>query len=319
MNQCKISVIVPVYNSEKYLEECLNSIVNQSLQNIEIIIVNDGSTDNSGQIINKYSRRYSNIVVISQPNQGVTIARLNGLKKATGDYVAFVDNDDILEPSMYETMYKTAINLNHDVVICNYNLYPKPVASKAVWYNEFKGKVNWEFVHRNSVIWNKLFKKEYLETIKYTNLLKEMAESSFVLMLVSTNKIGTLNKKLYNYRVGHSSLSNYTDIQWYKTGVRTAMLRKEYMAKLSTDQYWATYFEHLIFMSMASLLIACARNNNSVEYKRNKLLIKDKVYLNNKLNKSILIKDYGFFRYLIIRYIFTNSFVLTRTISRAIV
>lgn len=92
-----ITIIVPVYNTENYIETCLKSLISQNLDNFEIICINDGSTDNSFDILNKYAKHYGNIKILSQQNQGVSIARNNGLKIAKGDYVMFVDSDDWIE------------------------------------------------------------------------------------------------------------------------------------------------------------------------------------------------------------------------------
>ncbi|HHT99528.1 MAG TPA: glycosyltransferase family 2 protein [Acholeplasma sp.] len=102
----KISVIVPVYNTSKYLEKCLNSIRNQTYENIEIIVVNDGSTDNSLDILNEISKKDKRIKVISQENGGLSKARNTGLEHATGSYVGFIDSDDYIDPNMYETMLR---------------------------------------------------------------------------------------------------------------------------------------------------------------------------------------------------------------------
>ena len=96
MKKPKISVIVPVYNAEKFLNQCIDSIVNQELKEIEIICVNDGSTDDSLNILKEYQKKYNNIKVIEQKNSGVIAARVNGLKTATGEYVAWVDSDDFI-------------------------------------------------------------------------------------------------------------------------------------------------------------------------------------------------------------------------------
>ena len=102
MNKYKVSVIVPVYNAKKYIEQCVESILSQTLKEMELILVNDGSTDNSLEIIKKYEKQYNNVIVIDQSNQGVMNARCNGYEKASGEYIAFVDNDDVVDSEMYE-------------------------------------------------------------------------------------------------------------------------------------------------------------------------------------------------------------------------
>ena len=115
----KVSIIVPVYNVESYLDKCLNSLVNQTLKDIEIIVINDGSTDNSQKIIDKYSKKYKNIINITKENGGVSEARNLGLEKASGEYIGFLDSDDWIEPDMYELMYQKAKTENFDIVACD--------------------------------------------------------------------------------------------------------------------------------------------------------------------------------------------------------
>ena len=114
-----VSVIVPVYNVKEYLEQCLDSIIHQTLKEIEIILVNDGSTDGSDEICEKYVGLDERIVLIHQKNAGLAAARQAGLNVAKGEYVGFVDSDDWLELSMYEEMYKTAKETDSDIVFCN--------------------------------------------------------------------------------------------------------------------------------------------------------------------------------------------------------
>lgn len=116
----KISVIVSMYNIEKYVEECIISLVNQTLKDIEIILVNDGSKDTTLDIAKRVSSNYSNIKIIDKPNGGLSSARNTGLRVATGEYVAFVDGDDYILPKMYELMYKSAVENNSDMVMIGY-------------------------------------------------------------------------------------------------------------------------------------------------------------------------------------------------------
>ena len=118
-NKILVSVIVPVYNVKEYLEQCLDTIINQTLKDIEIILVNDGSTDGSDEICNKYVALDSRVVLINQQNAGLAAARQAGLNVARGEYVGFVDSDDWLELSMYEEMYEKAKEHGADIVFCN--------------------------------------------------------------------------------------------------------------------------------------------------------------------------------------------------------
>ena len=114
----KVSVIVPIYNAEKYLSQCLDSIINQTLKEIEIILINDGSTDSSAEICNKYLQD-ARVIYYYKENEGLAAARADGIECATGEYIGFVDSDDWIEPDMYEKMYCSAKSNDSDIVFCN--------------------------------------------------------------------------------------------------------------------------------------------------------------------------------------------------------
>lgn len=119
----KVSVVVPIYNVENYLKQCVDSLLNQTLDNIEIILVNDGTQDSSGKIADEYGDMFQNVKVIHQKNAGLGPARNTGIENATGEYIAFVDADDWVQPDMYEKLYETAKKNNCDIVVsghCDY-------------------------------------------------------------------------------------------------------------------------------------------------------------------------------------------------------
>ena len=121
MGGAKISIIVPVYNTEKYLKKCLDSLINQTIKEIEIVIVNDGSKDSSPQIISEYMNQYpEKFVYITQENSGQAVARNKALKMCTGDYVGFLDSDDFVRTDMFERLYNKAISEKADYVACGY-------------------------------------------------------------------------------------------------------------------------------------------------------------------------------------------------------
>jgi glycosyltransferase involved in cell wall biosynthesis len=120
MSNVKVSVIIPMYKSELFLFQCLDSICSQTLKEIEIILINDGSPDNSGKIAEEYAKRDHRIHVIHQPNSGPGVARNKGIEAAKGEYVGFVDSDDWIEPVMYEKLYDAANTNNAQLAMCNY-------------------------------------------------------------------------------------------------------------------------------------------------------------------------------------------------------
>lgn len=122
MKDDKISVIIPAYNIENEISRCLDSVLNQVYKNIEIIVVDDGSTDRTPEILNMYVQQHSNLTVVHQENQGVFSARLNGIQKATGDWIGFVDGDDEIEEDMYFILMKNAIDYHTDISHCGYQM-----------------------------------------------------------------------------------------------------------------------------------------------------------------------------------------------------
>lgn len=160
----KISVIVPVYNSEKYLPRCLDSIVNQTLKDIEIICVDDGSTDNSSKILQQYAARDKRIKFISQENQGLSITRNNGMALARGQYLSFTDSDDWITADMYAKLYAEAERTNADIVQCGYYKYndkiEKEVLESPLISNDFCTVLD---NIKKCYAWNKIWKKEFLQ------------------------------------------------------------------------------------------------------------------------------------------------------------
>ena len=161
----KVSVIVTVYNVENYIEKCLNSLVNQTLEDIEIIIVNDGSKDNSENIIKSFLSRYpQKIKYLKKENGGLSDARNYGIPYATGEYIAFLDSDDYVELDTYENMYNLAKKENSDMVECNF-IWEYPQKIKIDIGKKYSGKH--EMIEKIRVVaWNKLIKRQVIEKSK---------------------------------------------------------------------------------------------------------------------------------------------------------
>ena len=168
-----ISIIVPIYNVEKYLEKCVNSIVSQSYKNLEIILVDDGSQDKCPELCDNFAKTDSRIKVIHKSNGGLSSARNVGIKFASGDYIALVDSDDYIDSNMYQDMLRLLIENNADLCICNYEyvddkdcLYPitfsspiiDEILNKEEIYKKLNQPVSWYYI--TSV--NKLYKKDVI-------------------------------------------------------------------------------------------------------------------------------------------------------------
>lgn len=146
----KLSIIVPVYNAENYLDRCVNSIMNQTFKDFELILVDDGSTDASGKMCDDYADQNFNIKVIHQYNKGIGPARNTGILNSNGEYIGFVDNDDFISPIMYENLIRVALNTNSDIVSCNHQ--------KFYDFNEVNTQSNFSQIQYNTIQYNTSFK-----------------------------------------------------------------------------------------------------------------------------------------------------------------
>lgn len=140
MEKIDVSVIVPVYNAKNYIEQCLDSLGKQTLKNMEIIVLDDGSTDGSSELIDEISKRYANMRVLHQKNKGLFATRAIGLSLARGLYIGWVDADDFVDFEMYEKLWETAQNTDADCVICDYKFYPQKLNRKKNGLNLIKEK-----------------------------------------------------------------------------------------------------------------------------------------------------------------------------------
>lgn len=208
----KISIIVPVYNAEKYLNKCLDALINQSYKDIEVLCVNDGSKDNSLKILDEFANKDKKIKVFSQENSGPAKARNKGLENATGEYIMFCDADDYYEPDMCELMLNAMIENNVDIVMCDCNIVDhfnnnfRNNKELDYHYIKFKGyhKVNKDIIMNfNVLLWSKILKKSLINeyNIKFLDNF-EHDDANFILKyLASSKSYYGLDKKLYNYQI----------------------------------------------------------------------------------------------------------------------
>lgn len=206
----KVSIIVPVYNVEKYIKKSLSSLVNQTLEDIEIIVVNDGSRDNSKKIIEEFREMYpKKIIYLEKENGGLSDARNYGIPYAKGEYIAFLDSDDYVEKNMYEDMYKTAKKENADMVECDfYWEYPNKTKNDVgLVYNGKK-----EMIEKVRVVaWNKLIRREILQKAKIQfpkNCRYEDVEFTYKL-IPYLEKVSFLKKPYIHYIQREGSISNF--------------------------------------------------------------------------------------------------------------
>lgn len=208
-----ISIIVPVYNVSCYLDECVKSLIHQSYKTIEVILVDDGSTDNSGRICDQYEQVDKRIKVIHKPNGGLSDARNVGIETANGKYIGFVDSDDWIDYRMYETLIMNIKKYNADIVVCERIIF----SNNQVHNNGVSGKISvlerdkaidilFEDKKYKSHAWNKLYKKELFNNIKFPK--DKYFEDVFIMHKIFYNatKVVFMDKGLYYYRQREDSI-----------------------------------------------------------------------------------------------------------------
>ncbi len=252
-----ISIILPVYNVEKYLKECLDSILNQTFQEFEIICVNDGSDDCSFEILEDYARKHSKIKVITQNHLGVGAARNAGLLVATGKYVHFLDSDDTFEPEMFEELYSVAENNNLDMVVCLAKGIENGVAieDNDFWpINKYIVKYNQVFNSNDCIDsifnmfapepWSTLYKKELLlkNNIRFSSLSSSNGADLNYIARICADRIMILNKKFVNYR--YKRENGITSKRNYINYVKARLILKDYLIKNALYEKYQKSYEN---------------------------------------------------------------------------
>ena len=213
-----ISVIIPVYNVEKYLRRCIDSIIAQTYKNLEIILVDDGSTDNSGKICDEYLKQDNRIKVIHKKNGGLSDARNNGIKIATGDYIGFVDSDDWIHTNMYEKLHYALVENDADISCCklirckdSIKKISKKFDSSISEYNQLQYIRKFFKIDSQECVyyaWNKLYKKQIIDENQYPiNLTSEDVVGTYKALLKS-KKIIEINYPYYYYYYNPDSITS---------------------------------------------------------------------------------------------------------------
>lgn len=231
-----ISIIIPVYKVEKYLEKCIQSVINQTYENLQIILVDDGSPDNCGKICDEYAKKDHRIEVIHKSNGGLSDARNKGLEIAKGEYIGFVDSDDYIESDMYEVLYNLLKQYNIDVSICNfYTVSQGKIAIKNAdngikEYNRIE--ILKEILLDNNIqsyAWNKLYKKELFNEIKYPVGKKYEDIGTTFYLLEKCNKVVVTGKPEYYYINRQGSIVNNVTESTITDYIELIMQRYDYI------------------------------------------------------------------------------------------
>ena len=313
----KLSVIVPVYNVENYLRKCLDSLVNQTLKDIEIIVVNDESPDNSEKIINEYTKKYKNIRAFSKKNSGLSDTRNFGIKHAKGEYITFVDSDDWVKVDMYEKMYAKAKEKDYDIVASDINyVYPDHEESVYTDPKSDTTDIRSVFINLYPTVCTKIFKRELFikNNLKFKSGIWYEDVEMMYKMLPYIKSIGVIHEPFYQYLQREKSITSTVSPKIYDYIHNFNGLVDYYKDRNLYDKYYkeleyayvryiyATFIKTCLGYDKKEYLIAVDDAIKNVheyfpKYRRNKYFYKSKkglyLIMFNKLIAKILYRLRG--------------------------
>ena len=346
MNKTKISIIATFYNLEDYAKRCVDSLTSQTLQEIEIICVNDGSQDNTINILQELAQNDNRIKIIDKKNEGVSIARNTGINSASGEYIMFVDGDDYLEPNACEILYKKAIDTNVDIISFQRNIVSEKRPQKRdIYFNfqklkdtpyYFNDKMNesCDIFFHSTYCWDKLYKKLFIlnNNIYFPEYLNNGEDCIFLgLCLKSNPKLLLIDRYFYNYFISNkNSLSKNNRYILFTNHIKAiSLLPKLFDKNKKTDKFvYLNTFHYLsnIILRCGAYLYLSSNQKNYLDgvkiclkiYKE----VEKEVYKNTNLYKKIknvlfldkyhLLKIYWMIRSIKQQYIIPFYHFLTR-------
>lgn len=292
-----VSIIVPIYNVERYLESCIESILEQSYSKFELLLVDDGSSDRSAEICDTYARKDSRIKVIHNQNHGVSYTRNAGLKVAKGEYIAFCDADDRYKPDYIMKMREAALNNEADIVISNYSVL-RGVSEKLMCERQ-SGPIDRNEVYRrifidNTIggfVWNKFFRRSLLKDIRFDENMQICEDTYFSCMaLKKANKIYYLEESLYLYRIHMSStistIQNMFDVDG---NLKYALVYEKMLRENIIEEQYTHYVK--ANECVLAISVKCDYLNSGVKVDKN--IVKDlNGIIKGNLNSMLKCKNY---------------------------
>lgn len=272
----KVSLIIPVYNVENYIEKCLNSVISQTLKDMEVIIVNDGSKDSSKMKIEKYLKQYPWIKYLEKENGGLSDARNYGISHATGQYIAFLDSDDYIESTMYEEMYNKAIEENSDMVECDFIWEYANKKKKDI------GKIcnsKKEMIEKGRVVaWNKLIKRELIKKtdIKFPVGLRYEDIEFFYKLVPHLEKVSFVKKCFVHYIQRENSIVNTQNIRTKE--IFTVL--ENVISYYKENEFYDEYKNELEYIYVRFLLCSSLKRMCKIEKKEERKIALEETWNN---------------------------------------
>jgi len=295
-----ISVIVPVYNVEKYIRKCIDSIIGQTYKNLEIIVVDDGSLDESGKICDEYAKKDNRIKVIHKENSGVSSARNIGIENSTGKWIAFVDSDDWIEKKYFEELLKVAVENDAEVVLCGYNRITVNKIEKIYNSGELIEDTSREFLIKTlnpqtgyGFCHMKLYKKSIIKNNLFDITLKVGEDALFnEKIALNITKACFLEKSLYNYRINSNSVVRKFDEEYAIKYLNSMQNNKCYLMQMYQDdnEILQNYYN---FVAFHVLLIAVNYCYNYLNKEKNSKKCLKKICNYNDFKEGIKKSNYN--------------------------
>lgn len=311
MNNDIVSIIIPIYNVEQYLEKCLRTIINQTYKKLEIILVNDGSVDNSGVICDSYSEHDDRIKVIHKKNEGVSIARNSGIKVATGKYLVFVDPDDYVATNHIETLYNVieknndvdlvisnAIDIDEEGKVINDTKKYDFIMDKYQCWRELLSDDN--FYH---VCWGNIYKRKLLDNCLFNEKYRIAEDLDFLYNYISNiNKAYFLSKKTYYWVKRKDSVTNckYSEkwndeLEIISLIIDKTLEYKNDLHKYAKKKYIMAHMKQLYRFDIDRKHVKLFKNN--IKLYKNEIFADNKINIKDKFKINLFLKSYTLFRF----------------------
>lgn len=304
----KVSIIIPIYNVEKYLARCLNSVINQTYKDLEIILINDGSKDKSLDICYFYAKKDSRIIIIDKINEGVSIARNTGIERATGKYIAFVDPDDWIEPNMYENLVNTIEKFKCNIAFCNYSKDRRNIRTyKTIKINKdvldkkdivnhlIANMVGWEDIFPKNYImgciWRSLYSKEFLNnfSLRFTPGISIMEDLVFnVQALIHCEKVCIDHGYYYHYMQNKTSLLHSYNKKMWDDQVKVHNFLEEILKDAKLYDYLKNRLDTR-YIAMAACAVGNEVYRGDLKF-RQRLKVAKYIVKDEKLKRALLQK-----------------------------
>ena len=266
----KFSVLIPAYNVESFVEESILSVINQTYSNWEMIVVNDGSIDNTLSILKDYEKKDKRIKIINQENKGLLMARRIAIEKATGDYICFLDSDDFWENNMLEVLVSRIKQYNPDLILFNHNvvnLKGEIYQTTKHIYNDKQGPIKNEsllsdFLMTNKLnnIWGKVVSKKLLDLDVrdysiYGRLMQSEDRLQSLPLIYNSTKTVYIDEAFYNYRTNPDSITHNYTMKNLKDIFMTKVANEEFLIKNNVEEdYLTRFYKHFIYYSLGAYL-----------------------------------------------------------------